>query len=101
MTTVTPDRSVVPTMPRTPTVDARSAFRAGAVAMTALLVGLVPYGLVVGTATAASHDTAAGWAGTWLIYSGSAHLGLPPGTGVLAGMVAGAVAVGLVLGRAS
>ncbi len=61
--------------------------------MAALLVGLVPYGLVVGTAAAASRDAAAGWAGTWLIYSGSAHLAvlgsLSQGQGLLAVVATG------------
>jgi predicted branched-subunit amino acid permease len=61
--------------------------------MTALLVGLVPFGLVVGTAAAASGDPLAGWAGTWLIYSGSAHLavlgGISGGQGLLAIVVTG------------
>jgi predicted branched-subunit amino acid permease len=64
--------------------------------MTALLVGFVPFGLVVGTTAAASDDPEAGWAGTWLIYSGSAHLavlgGLSDGRGLLA-----VVAIGLLV----
>jgi predicted branched-subunit amino acid permease len=93
MTPATTERSVTLTVPPAPTDDARRAFRAGAVAMTALLVGFVPYGLVVGTAAAASDDPAAGWAGTWLIYSGSAHLavlgGLSDGRGLLAVVATG------------
>ena len=52
------------------------AVRAGVVAALPLLAGLAPFGLAVGAAVSASADPAAAWAGTLLIYSGSAQLGL-------------------------
>jgi len=50
--------------------------RDGARAALPLLVGLVPFGLSVGAAVAASADPLAAWVGTLLIYSGSAQLAL-------------------------
>ena len=42
--------------------------------MVPLLVAYMPFALVIG-ATAAEHGSpVAGWAGSWLIYGGSAHL---------------------------
>jgi predicted branched-subunit amino acid permease len=70
---------------RTPT-GSRDLAR-GAAAMSALLLGFAPFGVVVGMAAGASDVPAAAWAGTWLIYSGSAHLavigGLTEGDGLL------------------
>jgi predicted branched-subunit amino acid permease len=67
---------------------ARRSFASGAVAMSALLAGMAPFGVVVGMAAAASESPSAAAAGTWLIYSGSAHLAvlgaLGDGSGVLA-----------------
>jgi predicted branched-subunit amino acid permease len=71
----------------------RREFLAGVAAMGALLAGLAPFGLVVGMAAAASDSVPAAWAGTWLVYSGSAHLAvlsaLADGEGILAVVVAG------------
>ena len=51
-----------------------SAARHGALAMLPMLTGFVPFALVIG-ATASDHgDPVAGWAGSWLIFGGSAHL---------------------------
>jgi predicted branched-subunit amino acid permease len=48
--------------------------RAGVLAMVPLVIAYAPFALVIG-ATAADHgDAVAGWAGSWLIYGGSAHL---------------------------
>jgi predicted branched-subunit amino acid permease len=47
------------------------SFTSGAAAAAPLVVGLVPFGLLVGTAVAASDDVLAAWTGTLLIYSGS------------------------------
>ena len=48
--------------------------RRGAAAMTAMLAGIVPLGLVVG-ATAAEHSSqGAAFAATWALYGASAHL---------------------------
>ena len=52
----------------------RSAARAGALAMLPLLAGYCPFALVIGATVAAHGDRLAGWAGSWLIYGGSAHL---------------------------
>jgi predicted branched-subunit amino acid permease len=73
--------------------DSKREVARGALAMAALLPGLVPFGVLVGAANAASAAPAAGWAGTWLIYSGSAHLAvlqsLADGDGLLAVVVTG------------
>ena len=42
--------------------------------MVPFAVGYVPFGLLVGATAAQGSDPAAGWAGTWTIYGGSAHL---------------------------
>jgi predicted branched-subunit amino acid permease len=42
--------------------------------MLPLLAGYCPFALVIGAAIAAHGDRLAGWAGSWLIYGGSAHL---------------------------
>lgn len=47
---------------------------AGALAMAPLVVAYVPFALVIGSTAATIDDPRAGWAGSWLIYSGSAHL---------------------------
>jgi predicted branched-subunit amino acid permease len=39
-----------------------------------MLAGLFPFALVIGSAVAAHGSPLAGWAGSWLIYGGSAHL---------------------------
>ncbi|MGD9704878.1 MAG: AzlC family ABC transporter permease [Acidimicrobiia bacterium] len=57
-----------------PETDRRSAARRGAVAMLPLIVGYAPFALVVGAAAAEHGAPLAGWAGSWLIYGGSAHL---------------------------
>jgi predicted branched-subunit amino acid permease len=54
--------------------DVRSAARSGALAMLPLLASYIPFALVIGS-TAADHGAAlAGWAGSLLIFGGSAHL---------------------------
>lgn len=50
------------------------AARAGAVAMLPLVAGYVPFALVIGAAVAHHGARLAGWAGSWLIFGGSAHL---------------------------
>lgn len=92
MTCATSSMPTVPTVPRQPSVTtvtelelpgaARSgrslrwsAFGAGARAMVPMLVGIVPYGVVVGVTVAESDvSKAAGWATGWTVYSGSAQL---------------------------
>jgi predicted branched-subunit amino acid permease len=48
--------------------------RDGAMAMAPLLIGFAPYAIVVGSVIGAHSAPAAGWAGIWLIFAGSAHL---------------------------
>jgi predicted branched-subunit amino acid permease len=50
--------------------------RHGVLAAVPLVVGLAPFALAVGAAVGASADPVAAWAGTLLIYSGSAQLAL-------------------------
>src|SRR3954452_3995503 len=50
--------------------------RAGVVAALPLVAGLAPFGFAVGNAVSASADPLVAWAGTLLIYSGSAQLAL-------------------------
>ena len=57
-----------------PKTDQRSAARRGAMAMLPLLVGFAPFALVIGATAAELGSPMAGWAGSWLIYGGSAHL---------------------------
>lgn len=51
----------------------RSAAADGVRAMLPLVAGYLPFALVIGAAVGARGDTLAGWAGSWLIYGGSAH----------------------------
>ena len=51
-----------------------SAARHGVVAMLPLLAGYMPFALVIGSAAADRGTPLAGWAGSWLILAGSAHL---------------------------
>ena len=51
-----------------------TAARAGALAMLPLVVAYAPFALVIGATVAKHGDAVAGWAGSWLIYGGSAHL---------------------------
>lgn len=52
----------------------RSELWRGAAAMLPLLASYAPFGCLVGVAVAHSSSPVAGWAGTWLIFAGSAHL---------------------------
>ena len=51
-----------------------SGARSGALAMLPMLAGYMPFALVIGSAIAAHGSPVAGWAGSWLIFGGSAHL---------------------------
>jgi predicted branched-subunit amino acid permease len=51
-----------------------SAARQGVLVMLPLLAGYVPFALVIGSVAADRGAPVAGWAGSWLIYGGSAHL---------------------------
>ena len=55
-------------------VAAAAATRAGVLAMLPLIAGYLPFALVIGAAVAEHGTPWAGWAGSWLIYGGSAHL---------------------------
>lgn len=48
--------------------------RDGVAAVVPLALGYVPFGLVVGTALADRGGGVTGWAGSWLVYGGSAQL---------------------------
>jgi predicted branched-subunit amino acid permease len=65
---------------------------AGAFAMAPFVLAYAPFALVIGSKVATLDDPVAGWAGSWLIYGGSAHLaalqGLSDGSALLA-IVAG------------
>jgi predicted branched-subunit amino acid permease len=62
--------------------------RDGVVAMAPLVLAFAPFALVIGSSVASLDDPVAGWAGSWLIFGGSAHLaavhGLLDGAPVLA-----------------
>ena len=53
---------------------APSAARRGALAMLPLLAPYVSFALVIGSLVAEHGDPLAGWAGSWLIFGGSAHV---------------------------
>ncbi len=57
-----------------PGLQGSGDLRAGAMAIAPLLIGFAPYAVVVGSVIGAHSSPAAGWAGTWLIFGGSAHL---------------------------
>ncbi|MDV3222775.1 AzlC family ABC transporter permease [Intrasporangium sp.] len=54
----------------------RRELGAGALAMLPLVIGYVPFALVVGVAVARSTDVLAAWTGTLTVYGGSAQLAL-------------------------
>jgi branched chain amino acid efflux pump len=63
------------TMPESAVInDERAGARAGAVAMAPLVLAYAPFALVIGSSVARMDEPIAGWAGSWLIYGGSAHL---------------------------
>ena len=70
--TITSARPTDVTVP--PSVAVREGARAGALAMLPLLVAYIPFAFVIGSAVADHGSPVAGWAGSWLIYGGSAHL---------------------------
>lgn len=51
-----------------------SGARAGALAMVPLALGYLPFAFVIGTAAGHSSDPLAAWAGSLLVFAGSAHL---------------------------
>lgn len=51
------------------------ALRVAARDVTPVLIGVAPFGVAIGVAIAASGiDPVGGWAGSWLVFAGSAHL---------------------------
>ena len=63
------------TIPRAvPHLRAPSAARSGVLAMLPLIAAYAPLALVIGAAGAQHGAPLAGWAGSWLIYGGTAHL---------------------------
>jgi predicted branched-subunit amino acid permease len=58
------------------TLDIRtvSGARRGVLTMLPMLAAYIPFALVIGSAVADHGAPVAGWAGSWLIYGGSAHL---------------------------
>lgn len=56
--------------------SARSEFASGAKAMTPVMLGYLPFGLLLGAAVGRSAEPWAAWSGTELMYGGSAHLTL-------------------------
>ena len=57
-----------------PDVASPSATGAGILAMLPMIVAYAPFALVIGAAVAQHGAPLAGWAGSWLIFGGSAHL---------------------------
>jgi predicted branched-subunit amino acid permease len=55
-------------------IAAGTATRRGALEGLTLLAAYVPFALVIGSAAADHGGAFAGWAGSWLIFAGSAHL---------------------------
>jgi predicted branched-subunit amino acid permease len=66
------------------------------VATLPLVLGYAPFALVIGTTIAQHRQPLAAWAGTWLIYGGSAHLAVLAMVGNEAGLAV-AVAAGLLI----
>jgi predicted branched-subunit amino acid permease len=54
--------------------ETASAAREGALAIAPLVLGFAPFALVIGASVAASAHEGPGFAGSWLIYGGSAQL---------------------------
>ncbi len=53
---------------------AAASSRDGVTVMLPFVVGYAPFALAIGAAVAAHGDRVAGWAGSWLVYGGTAHL---------------------------
>lgn len=70
----TVERSVEPSTRAGGARETRAALREGAAAMAPLVAGYVPFALVIGVAAGTSADPLAAWAGSVLIFAGSAHL---------------------------
>ncbi len=57
-----------------PSTTRREDVLAGVHAMTPLVLAYAPFAVVIGSTVASIDEPVAGWAGSWLIYGGSAHL---------------------------
>src|SRR4051812_25447079 len=66
--------SAPPPVPAAAGRPAWAAARRGAVAMVPLLIGFIPFALVVGSVATEHGGPFAAFAGGWLIFGGSAHL---------------------------
>jgi len=73
-TTRPPGHDATPAPDRPGGLPGRDPLLAGALTMLPLVAAYAPFGVVVGAAAAAHGDPVAGWAGSWLVYGGSAHL---------------------------
>jgi len=82
------------TVALTPSTRYESVF-AGVRAMAPMLLAYSPFALVIGSAVARIDDPVAGWAGSWMIYGGSAHLAALKG--ISDGAFASAIAVALLV----
>src|SRR5262245_37003359 len=51
-----------------------SPARQGVLTMLPMLVGYVPFALVIGSAAAEHGASVAGWSGSWIVFGGSAQL---------------------------
>lgn len=72
--------------------DTRAELLGGVRDMAPLLVGLAPFGLLLGAVVADSVNPVAAWAGTLPIYGGSAHLAVLGPLGHTGGLLVAAVA---------
>jgi predicted branched-subunit amino acid permease len=70
--------------------------RRGALAMAPVLLGVAPFGFVIGAAASSGPTPAAGWAATFLFFAGSAHLAVVQLLDAGAGLVT-VVTTGLVV----
>jgi predicted branched-subunit amino acid permease len=72
----------------------RAGTREGVAAMLPFVAGYAPFAMAIGAAAAAHGNALAGWAGSWLIYGGSAHLATLralDGSGLLLAVATGAL----------
>jgi predicted branched-subunit amino acid permease len=65
---------VPPDTDGSPAIDLDGATRRAVLSTLPLAAGYLPFALVVGSTAADQGAPVAGWAGSWLIYAGSAHL---------------------------
>jgi len=73
-------------------LEGRTDAVAGAAAMAPFVIAYIPFAVVIGSTAATVDQPFAGWAGSWLIYGGSAHLA------ALQSLAAGSVVLAIVTG---